>query len=566
MAIIYSYPKVTSPLATDVLVLTDTTLTAGKRKNKTKSLAMSDLAAYVVSSTSGITGGGTLNTIPLWTPDGLKLGDSIIVQSTPQVGVEPTIQIGTYLGPGQQTVLGAGFVSTSGIGADQGSFTNITSGQTGVVTIRGNAIIGDASTDILQISSSVSDYTGTSSTAAGEILVSTANGQLVWAPAPSSGITGSGTLNTIPVWTPDGTKLGDSIITQAAAGQGVTVTGGLDVTDDLNVTGSTEVFGALTVNAKFTANDVDKHVPSVVYDADAGQVLKNEDSELAIGLGSVYPTSVNYPLWVQGRKNDDTARNICLQPVGGGVQIGVDNFNADKGSLATGYENEINGAFSFATGKTNVLGTSEATAAIGRLNEVTGLGSTAIGNNNTVTKKNTVVIGRDNTANNEDNFILGWANTTQKIQSTAIGRSNNLNSAKIVAVGHANTSSGTTDLATSFGSQNNSQYSNSHLFGMNLQSSQGKEVIIGKNNDTPSNPSGATTRGANVIIGVGAGSGAGANMNAVEYYGFTDGTMYVIYKALYNASSYANDTDAAAGGVPIGGLYRYNNDIKIRLT
>ena len=184
MAIIYSYPKVTSPLATDVLVLTDTTLTAGKRKNKTKSLAMSDLAAYVVSSTSGITGGGTLNTIPLWTPDGLKLGDSIIVQSTPQVGVEPTIQIGTYLGPGQQTVLGAGFVSTSGIGADQGSFTNITSGQTGVVTIRGNAIIGDQVTDILTVNSTVTinnqliDGTGSPGTA-GQVL-SSDGGQIEW--------------------------------------------------------------------------------------------------------------------------------------------------------------------------------------------------------------------------------------------------------------------------------------------------------------------------------------------------------------------------------------------------
>ena len=88
MAIIYSYPKVTSPLATDVLVLTDTTLTAGKRKNKTKSLAMSDLAAYVVSSTSGITGGGTFNTIPLWTPDGFKLGDSIITQASTGQGVK----------------------------------------------------------------------------------------------------------------------------------------------------------------------------------------------------------------------------------------------------------------------------------------------------------------------------------------------------------------------------------------------------------------------------------------------------------------------------------------------
>jgi len=90
MAIIYSYPKVTSPLATDVLVLTDTTLTAGKRKNKTKSLAMSDLAAYVVSSTSGITGSGTLNTIPLFTPSGVKLGDSIIAQNIAGNGIAVT--------------------------------------------------------------------------------------------------------------------------------------------------------------------------------------------------------------------------------------------------------------------------------------------------------------------------------------------------------------------------------------------------------------------------------------------------------------------------------------------
>ena len=93
MAIIYSYPKVTSPLATDVLVLTDTTLTAGKRKNKTKSLAMSDLAAYVVSSTSGITGSGTLNTIPLFTPSGVKLGDSIITQAASGQGVTVTGQL-----------------------------------------------------------------------------------------------------------------------------------------------------------------------------------------------------------------------------------------------------------------------------------------------------------------------------------------------------------------------------------------------------------------------------------------------------------------------------------------
>jgi hypothetical protein len=44
-------------------------------------------------------------------------------------------------------------------------------------------------------------------------------------------VSGSGTLNTIPLWTPDGNTLGDSIITQAASGQGVTISGQLDVND-----------------------------------------------------------------------------------------------------------------------------------------------------------------------------------------------------------------------------------------------------------------------------------------------------------------------------------------------
>ena len=71
----------------------------------------------------------------------------------------------------------------------------------------------------------------------------------------TSGITGSGTFNTVPLWTPDGTKLGDSIITQAASGQGVTVTGQLNVTEDFYVTGSTQLNGALTVEGVSTFND-----------------------------------------------------------------------------------------------------------------------------------------------------------------------------------------------------------------------------------------------------------------------------------------------------------------------
>ena len=175
MAIIYSYPKVTTPLATDVLVLTDTTLRAGKRKNQTKSLAMSDLAAYVISSTSAITGSGTLNTIPLFTPSGVKLGDSLLRQDANDI---------VYVGPDDSVRFTGTTINAPVILGTDLFVSNITSGQTGVVTIRGNAIIGDQVTDTLIVNSTVTinnqliDGTGSPGTA-GQVLSSTGT-QIEW--------------------------------------------------------------------------------------------------------------------------------------------------------------------------------------------------------------------------------------------------------------------------------------------------------------------------------------------------------------------------------------------------
>ena len=183
MAIIYSYPKVTSPLATDVLVLTDTTLTAGKRKNKTKSLAMSDLASYVISSTSAITGSGTLNTIPLFTPSGVKLGDSLLRQDANDI---------VYVGPDDSVRFTGTTINAPVILGTDLFVSNITTFQTGVVTIRGNAIIGDQVTDTLIVNSTVTinnqliDGTGNPGTA-GQVLSSTGM-QTEWVD-PSAAIT-----------------------------------------------------------------------------------------------------------------------------------------------------------------------------------------------------------------------------------------------------------------------------------------------------------------------------------------------------------------------------------------
>ncbi len=84
MAIIYSYPQKTTPAGNDFLVITDSEQPA-PNKNRTKSLTIDNLANYVVTSTSGITGSGTLNTIAMFTPDGEKIGDSQLTQVGPSL-------------------------------------------------------------------------------------------------------------------------------------------------------------------------------------------------------------------------------------------------------------------------------------------------------------------------------------------------------------------------------------------------------------------------------------------------------------------------------------------------
>ena len=88
----------------------------------------------------------------------------------------------------------------------------------------------------------------------------------------TSGVTGSGTLNTIPVWTLSGVKIGDSIITQAVSGQGVTITGQLDVTEDFNVSGSAEFTGSVSVNEQLFDGDGSIGTAGQVLSSDGGQI------------------------------------------------------------------------------------------------------------------------------------------------------------------------------------------------------------------------------------------------------------------------------------------------------
>ena len=71
----------------------------------------------------------------------------------------------------------------------------------------------------------------------------------------TSGITGSGTLNTIAMFTPSGQAVGDSVIIQDALAQGITIEANLDVEDDITVQGSIQCNSSLTVEGTSVFND-----------------------------------------------------------------------------------------------------------------------------------------------------------------------------------------------------------------------------------------------------------------------------------------------------------------------
>ena len=194
MAIIYSYPKVTSPLATDVLVLTDTTLTAGKRKNKTKSLAMSDLASYVVSSTSGITGSGTINTIPIFTGS-TTIGDSFMTYDPASLffNISKRLSIDGDLSVSGRGEFSGGYIRIS-CPLQDGSNLSGTAGQ--VLSSTGNNVqwVDAASGTVTSISLTMPS----AFSVAGSAITSSGTLSVTGAGSTSQVILGDGTLGSIP--------------------------------------------------------------------------------------------------------------------------------------------------------------------------------------------------------------------------------------------------------------------------------------------------------------------------------------------------------------------------------
>ncbi len=217
MAIIYSYPEKTSPAGGDFLVITDSAQ-AAPNKNRTKSLTIDNLASYVVGISGNITGGGTLNTIPLFTPNGEEIGDSIMTFTT-----------------GPDTITVGGRLSTTGDLAVQGR------AEFNGIYARFNGEIRDGS-----------NLSGT----AGQVLTSTGGGAVAWATNASSdttydltGAVTGGSDYKVVLTGSDGTV--DNVTFEA--GTGITLTDqGSNTVQVQAVNNGTVTSAALTMPAAFS--------------------------------------------------------------------------------------------------------------------------------------------------------------------------------------------------------------------------------------------------------------------------------------------------------------------------
>ncbi len=461
MAIIYSYPEKTSPSGGDFLVITDSEQPA-PNKNRTKSLTLDNLASYVVSSTSGITGGGTLNTIAMFTPNGQKIGDSIMTYST---------------GPDKITV---------------GGRLNIT----------GDLIVDSRSTfaGYARFNGEVRDAAN-SPGAAGQVLSSTGTGTVSWVDNTATGtVTGTGTTNTLPIWS-DGPNsvLSDSQIVQTKIDGGTVF--------NLNAVTTTAYTPA--INTKLLdLNSGGSQKFSITQDGGGGVVLPagggvtNPGPSFNMGGGAFSngKSGVAMGTTTTAFGNGSLAANFLTLASGGGASaFGLLTEAGALASAAFGNKTKASGAYSVSSGQDTIASGQSAVAigekgdAQGKNTFVQGFGGTATANNSakfgfngTASGPNSIKFGYESTASGSYSLASGFQTTASGESSTTIGNSNTASGTNSFAGGKNGAASASESFTFGIGNSSSSFASTAFGSGNTITSGSFDSFVAGKNNNTNS--------------------------------------------------------------------------------
>jgi len=342
MAIIYSYPGKSIPAGGDFLVITDSEQ-AAPNKNRTKSLTIDNLASYVITSQSAITGSGTLNTMPIFTGTN-TIGDSFMTYN-------PTSQFFVI----SKRLQVDGDLSVSGRGAFQGLYLR-----------------ADCPLEVKNVLQDGNDFPGT----AGQVLSSTGTG-VEWVSDGGGTVTGTGTNNKLTKWNVGGTGIQDSNITD----NGSLVT----IASETNQTGKA-VFrngivlsnnpGGVTVDDTSMVigagnNDIISGADHCLAVGNNNQILTNSDNSISVGQGNTMTEGTACAIF--GLSNTITGSNTiterCLvagfsNTISGGAKsaivLGGGNSLTSNGGqgIILGNANTVTGNAGVSSDSSYVLGSS----------------------------------------------------------------------------------------------------------------------------------------------------------------------------------------------------------------
>ena len=399
----------------------------------------------------------------------------------------------------------------------------------------------------------------------------------------ASQVTGTGTTQTLPVWSdgPNGV-LGDSAIKQ------------------------------------HNGNNITIGIPKRVNDPGLGA-----NYTLSVGNGNMF-TNGTTKLLAVGVENWVTSADVSDSAV-----IGIDNLANSSYSLTVGQRNQTNGGTSFVAGVDNVTSSGVPRQfVIGRDNTVDSIDTIVLGDRNIVTETGDgfgsmmvfghlndvkgdriVCLGTSNIvkSDNQGAYIIGAGNSSTADRTYSVGQQNGITGNESYAFGKSNTVEASASVAVGTNNTMDAHYlinpyiEKAYAFGFGNDNINSKSFAIGDNNDVlykertyligrenkagthnniilgqfsdPTVLRGNNSNGRSTVA-FAVGSNNETRRTAWEFRGKQTSTgdtsagdsMQIMAWALLYSTSYTDDTAAAAGGVEVGQLYRTGSTVKIRMT
>lgn len=229
-----------------------------------------------------------------------------------------------------------------------------------------------------------------------------------------------------------------------------------------------------------------------------------------------------------------TPGDLKLPTSGSNIDVGTNTTTGSDNSIALGSGNTVNAAYAIATGQSN-----------------------------NVTGNESIAAGFGNDATNIQSQAFGFGNTASAEQSAAFGNTTTASGARAFSTGFETTASGLN--ATVHGTNNTASGTNSFVSGANSTASAFNSTALGNNLNVTSGGGAAAgvwnLDAGNYRFQVGVGTNDANRINAFS----VNNNGIILAHVLKNSASYGNDSQAAAGGVPIGGLYRHGSIVQIRI-